>query len=259
MSWVTHDVEPYVIKRHVAKLEAKLGVQLSFMAILIGSWAPDMMSKWFVYGITIGPWAIKADDPREFHRSWPGVGFTHSLFYGVVIGLVVWLILKRGPSAKAWGIGLMIGIWAHVLSDTLDSNGVMLFFPITTAHVHFDAWQYAGETGRFRDAAAYFSGLGFVWDGFWIGMVLLNYRTLGAAYFRAHIVTDRFFGFLGRWAPEAALLAIYRMAFFYGVCRWISWLIWAHVRHSNSFDPSWGGPDWVKPVLVVLSAMGGAE
>ena len=30
------------------------------------------------------------------------------------------------------------------------------------------AWAYAGQYGRLTDAAAYFSGLGFVWDGFWV-------------------------------------------------------------------------------------------
>ncbi len=256
MSWATHDVEPYVIKRHVAKLERKLGFQLSFMAILFGSWAPDMMTKWFIYGIKLGPWEIRADDPRQFHRGWPGLGFTHSLAYGVLIGGLVWLIFRKKSAAKAWGIGLMIGIWAHVLSDTLDTNGVMLAFPFTTARVHFDAWQYAGETGRFRDAAAYFSGLGFVWDGFWIAMVLVNYRTLSAAYFRTNVRPDPFFGFLGRWLPEPALLAIFRLGFFYGVCRWISWLLWVHVVHHNAFDPTWGGPDWVKPMLMVFTLTG---
>lgn len=245
MSWATHDVEPYVIIRHMGKLERRLGSRLSFLAVLIGSWAPDMMSKWYVYGITVGPWKLKAEDPQQFHRSWPGAGFTHSLLYGLAVGLLVWFLFRGKSGAKAWGAGLCVGIWAHVFSDTLDSNGVMMFFPFTEDRVHFDAWAYAGQTGRFRDAAAYFSSLGFVWDGFWIAMVLLNWKVLRADYFREFITTDPVWGFLGRWLPGTALLAIYRLAFFYGVCRWLSWIIWVHVLHDNAFDLSWGGPGWV--------------
>lgn len=256
MSWATHDVEPYVIRRHVERLERKLGFHISFMAILLGSWLPDMMSKWFVYGIELGPWALKADDPRQFHRSWPGMGFTHSLLWGVVFGGAFYLLFRTRGWAKMWGVGLMLGIWAHVLSDTLDSNGVMLFFP-WTQRISFDAWAYAGETGRFIDAAAYFSSLGFIWDGFWIVLVLLNWRTLRAAYFRATVMADPFWGWVNRWVPEAGLLAIYRLAFFYGVCRWLSWLIWVHILNDNSFDASWGGPGWVSTVMALLPLHGG--
>ncbi len=258
MSWATHDVEPYVIKRHVARLERKIGFQLSFMAILLGSWGPDLLTKWIVYGVKLGGFEIKADDPAKFHRGYPGVGLTHSLMFGVVIGLLFYLLSRRNAWAKGWAIGLMIGIWAHVLSDTLDTNGVMLFFPFSLERVSFDAWQYAGETGRYIDGAAYFSSLGFVWDGFWIGMVLLNYRTLSRGYFREHVLPDPFFGFLHRrfHLPEDALVVLYRGAFFFGVCRWVAWLLWAHVLNDNAFDISWGGPDWVAPFGLALPFLG---
>ncbi|MFN0147175.1 MAG: metal-dependent hydrolase [Dehalococcoidia bacterium] len=252
MSWATHDVEPYVIKRHIERLELKLGFGISFLAILIGSWSPDLLTKWFVYGIQVGGYEIKAEDPAQFHRSWPGMGFTHSLFFGVIIALAVWLIFHRKSWAMTWAIGLMIGNWAHVLSDTLDSNGVMLFFPISLSNVHFDAWAYAGSEGRFLDGQAYFSSLGFVWDGFWIAMVLLNYRVLRADYFRTAIVKDPIWGFLGRWMPEHALLALYRGAFFFGVCRWTAWLIWVHVLNDSPLDLSWGGPSWVAPFAALF-------
>lgn len=250
MSWATHDVEPYVIQRHVKRLEDRIGFRLSFMAILLGSWLPDMMTKWFVYGVQVGGYQIKADDPRQFHRSWPGMGFTHSLLYGIVFGLIVWLIFKRFGWSKGWAVGLCIGIWAHVLSDTLDSNGVMLLFP-WTQRIHLDVWAYAGETGRFMDARAYFSSFGFVWDGFWIVMVLLNWRVLRADFFHEHVASDPFWGFLGRWISEAGLLAIYRIGFFYGLCRWISWFIWVHIRHDTPFSIVYGGPEWVAWITFV--------
>lgn len=259
MSWATHDVEPYVIRRHVERLERKLGFHISFMAILLGSWLPDMVTKWLVYGINVGGYDIQAHDPAQFHRSWPGVGPTHSLMYGVVFAGVFYLAFHRKSWAKVWAVGLMFGIWAHVLSDTLDSNGVMLFFPFWTGHVHFDVWAYAGETGRYTDGAAYFSSLGFVWDGFWIGMVLLNWRVLQTEYFRLRVAVDPFWGFLNRRLrlPEEALVVLYRGAFFFGVARWSAWLIWVHVTHSHPFDLSLGGPSWVPPFETLLPFFGG--
>jgi len=244
MSWATHDVEPYVIKRHIVKLEKVIGFKISFVAILVGSWTPDLFTKWLVYGISIGGYNVRAHDPAQFHRGWPGVGFTHSLAYGVAFGGLVYLISK----SKTWGVGLTIGIWAHVLSDTLDTNGVMLFFPISLARVHFDAWKYAGEQSRFYDGAAYFSSLGFVWDALWLAMVLVNWRVLTLSYFRAEVLpTDPFWGAIGHYLPEPALVVLYRGAFFYGLTRWCAWLIWVHGVHHGQypFDLHWGGPSWV--------------
>lgn len=237
MSWATHDFEPYVIYRH-------WGVRLSFVAVLLGSWGPDLFTKWFVYGISVGGFDIRADNPAAFHRSWPGVGFTHSLAFGIVVGAVAWLITRH----TGWGLGLMVGIWAHSLSDTLDTNGTMLFFPISTLRVHFNAWAYAGETTRYFDGAAYFSSLGFVADGFWLALTLANWRVLTLDYFRTRVApADPFWNHLGKLLPESAQVVLYRGAFFYGSTRWVAWLIWTHVIHHYPFDLSWGGPSWVPP------------
>lgn len=237
MSWATHDVEPYIIKQH-------LRGKISFVAILIGSWGPDLFTKWFIYGIDVFGVELRADDPAAFHRGWPGVGLTHSLFFGIVVAAVFFGITR----SRSWSLGLLVGIWAHVLSDTLDTNGVMLFFPLSLDRVSFGAWAYAGETGRYLDGAAYFSSLGFVWDGFWLLLVVLNWKVLTTAYFRTEIAPyDPFWTFTGRYLPESALVVLYRGAFFYGATRWIAWLIWAHVVNSYEFDLSWGGPFWVEP------------
>ena len=133
------------------------------MPLLLGSYAPDLMTKWYVYGIHLGPWDLKADNAAQFHRGWPGLGFTHSFLYGAVIGLIFW----KGLGSKNWGISFMIGQWAHALTDAGDTVGTMLFFP-WTYHFSVGAWAYAGQTGRLTDAAAYFSGLGGMWDLVWI-------------------------------------------------------------------------------------------
>jgi len=224
--------------------------------LLLGSYAPDMMSKWFVYGIHIGGWDLKASDPVQFHRGWPGVGFTHSLLYGVVIAFIFWRVL----GSKTWAISFLIGEWAHAITDTGDTVGTMLFFP-WTIHIHFGAWAYAGQTGRLTDAAAYFSGPGAVWDLVWIVYGIFCWRVLTRSYFEQHVFTaDAFWSRANRVVPVAALLIVYRAAFFYGTCRWIAWSLWAHVVHHYPYDISWGGPHWVpaehSPSLTWLQLAG---
>ena len=236
MSWVAHDLEPYVIQRH-------LGRRVSLIPVLVGSWAPDMFTKWFIYGISIGGMRIQAADPSEFHRSWPGIGFTHSLAFGAVVAALIFLFTR----SRVWSLGFLVGQWAHVLSDTLDTKGVMMFFPISTMRVAFDAWAYAGEAGRLLDAAAYYSSLGFVWDGFWLAMTLINWRVLTLDYFREVVQPhDPFWKLVGRFLPLSAQIVLYRGAFFYGSTRWVAWLLWAHVLNSYPFDLSWGGPGWIE-------------
>ncbi len=211
------------------------------MPLLFGSYAPDIMSKWFVYGIHIGGLDLKASDPVQFHRGWPGVGFTHSLLYGVVIALIIWRLF----GSKTWAISFLIGQWAHAITDTGDTVGTMLFFP-WTIHIHFGAWAYAGQTGRVTDAAAYFSGLGGVWDAVWIVYGIYSWRVLTRSYFETHVFTaDQFWSRANKYLPMPALLVVYRAAFFYGTSRWIAWTLWAHVVHHYPYDLSWGGPHWV--------------
>jgi hypothetical protein len=209
--------------------------------LLLGSYSPDLMTKWYVYGIHLGGLDLKADNPAQFHRGWPGLGFTHSFLYGVVICLIFW----KGLGSKNWGISFLIGQWAHALTDAGDTVGTMLFFP-WTFHVHFDAWAYAGQTGRLTDAAAYFSGLGGLWDAVWIVYGLLSWLVLTRSYFVNHVFTAvAFWSKANSVVPMAALLVFYRAAFFYGTSRWIAWTVWAHVIHNYPYDLSWGGPHWV--------------
>ena len=235
MSWSAHDLEPYAIQRH-------LGGRVAIVPLLIGSYSPDLFSKWFVYGIDAFGFHIKADDPVEFHRGWPGVGFTHSLAFGIAVAALI-LLLTR---SRIWAISFVLGHWAHAITDIGDEVGTMLLFPLTTYQVSVDAWAYAGHVDRLVDAAAYFSGPGFVWDGVWVVYGLLSWRVLTRDYFRTVIVpADPVWQRAGRRVPEAALLALYRASFFYGTTRWVAWLIWAHVIHDFPFDLSWGGPHWV--------------
>jgi hypothetical protein len=234
VSWAAHDLEPYAFQRH-------LTLKIAFVPLLLGSYAPDLMTKWFVYGITIFGIKLKADDPVQFHRGWPGFGFTHSFLFGIAISLVFWKVF----GSKIWAVSFLIGQWAHSLTDTGDTVGTMLLFP-WTHHFNVGAWAYAGQTGRTTDAAAYFSGLGSMWDLVWILYGFFAWRVLTTEYFDRYIFpVDRTWSWANRLLPRAGLITLYRAAFFYGTCRWIAWTIWAHVIHHYPYDLSWGGPHWV--------------
>ena len=75
-----------------------------FLGIAVGTLGPDLFTKAFVYN---------ADDPAQFHRGWPGVGFTHSLSFGVLLAVVVLAVTR----SRSWALGILIGQWAHVLTD----------------------------------------------------------------------------------------------------------------------------------------------
>jgi LexA-binding, inner membrane-associated putative hydrolase len=236
MSWAAHDLEPYAVQRHV-------GIKLAFVPLLIGSYAPDLMTKWFVYGVHIFGHRLKADNPVQFHRGWPGMGFTHSLLWGVVIGLIIWKVFD----SKLWAISFLVGQWAHAITDTGDTVGTMLLFP-WTHHFSLGAWAYAGQTGRLTDAAAYFSGLGSMWDLVFVVYGIYSWRVLTGAYFDRYIFAadQRFWTWLQRFIGRDGLIALYRAAFFYGSCRWVAWTLWAHVVHHYPYDLSWGGPHWIQ-------------
>ena len=117
-----------------------------------------------MYGIDFFGIVVKADNPAQFHRGWPGVGFTHSLMFGVVLGAVVFAVSRN----RLWAVSILIGQWAHALTDIGDTVGTMLFFPFSTHLFSVGAWAYAGQTGRWTDAGAYYSGIGFVWDGVFV-------------------------------------------------------------------------------------------
>lgn len=238
MSWAAHDFETYVIQRH-------LGVRVSYLGVLVGTYAPDALVKWYVYGVDKGPVHIGAAHPALFHRGWPGAGFTHSIAFALLLGLVCWLFTR----SRGWTLGLTVGALAHVVTDTSDTVGTMLFFPLSTDTVSIGLWAYAAEAGRYADAAAYYSSLGVVTDLIWLGVTLLGWRVFTADYFRRVIVpADGAWAWLGRRVPESALLALYRASLFYGTTRLAFWLMWTHVFNAYRWDISMGGPSWIEAV-----------
>ena len=259
MSWAAHELETYVIGRH-------LRVPVSFLAVLAGSLVPDVATKLWVYGFSIGGHHIGAADPAQFHRGWPGLGFTHSLTFGLVVAAgALW-----ATGSRPWAVGLLVGQWAHALTDVNDSVGTMLFFPFSTAHFSTGMWAYAATEGRHGDAAAYYSSLGGIWDMLWLVIALACWPVLGARHFRERVApVDPVWGWMkARLSlPGVVLVAAYRAWFFYGACRIVAWTIWAHAIEKAPWDLSWGGPAFVQRAstpavtaggLALATAIGGA-
>lgn len=240
MSWAAHELESYVIGGHIK-------ARISYLAVLTGSLAPDMLTKLPVYGIHLGPLDIDPQaEPWAYHRGWPGVGPTHSLFFGVLVALLVLWLTKN----RAWALGLMIGEWAHALTDMFDSIGTMLFFPFTTQKYTVGMWAYASQQGKFGDADAYYSSLGGVWDAFWLVVVLFGWRALTRDFFFTRVVpADPVWGWLRRRfrMSNRAMLAVYRAYFCYGAARIVAWTGIARLRSGDRapLDLSWGGPAFV--------------
>jgi len=240
VSWAAHDLEPYVLR-------AEIGASISIPFCLIGSYSPDILTKWAVYGLDFTGTRPVVDDPIQFHRGWPGVGFTHTLLFPIIIGLLIWLFSKH----KSWAISFVIGAWAHVLSDSLDSVGVMLFFPFSDWHFHLDVWQYVGDEGRRLDAVAYYTSFGGVWDAFWALLLLRRWRMLTTAYFLREIYrTDPFWPWAKRRLGIVGALTLYRASAFFGFVSIAAWTFWA--LFVNDFHPSFdwtlGGPQWAPKV-----------
>lgn len=231
MSWAAHEFENYFLQKHV-------GLKASFLGIVAGSLLSDLFTKAFVYA---------ADDPASFHRGWPGVGFSHSLLWGFVFAVAILAITK----SRAWALGVLIGQWAHVLTDVADTAGVMPFFPFSTEPLTISMWKHAAAEGRYGDAAAYYSSLGGAWDLMWLVIVgVVAWKTLTPTYFRTVVVAadPRVWGWLHRRLrlPPTALLLCYWGFMFYGLARMISWFTYARTEAGAELDPVWAGPSWVE-------------
>jgi len=154
--------------------------------------------------------------------------------------------------SKPWGIGILIGYWSHVLTDTADSVGTMMFFPFTTQHYSIGMWQYSSQQGRYGDAAAYYSSLGWAWDVVWLVlMLLLARKALTAEYFHTNVEpADPFWGTLQHRfrMPDHVRRAVFRAYVVYGAARLVGWFLWARLlnpkRGTETMDLSWtGGAD----------------
>ena len=182
MSWAAHQFEVYAIQAHLPK---KMIGRVSFWAIFLGDFTPDFLAKFWVYGFTINGVHYGADVPHQWHRGFPGMGFTHTLFLGIALTAGFWVWRHN----RGFAIGFLLGYAAHALTDINDSVGVMLLFPWVVNWTS-QTWAYAAtiEGGKYLDAAAYYSSLGLAMDVFWLIVVLFSWRVLTREHWRTNVV-----------------------------------------------------------------------
>ena len=135
MSWVAHDLEPYILQRKLGPAFA-----ISFLAVLIGSWGPDMFTKWFVHGLDFAGLHFQASDPVQFHRGWPGSGFTHSLAFALALAfVVVFLFFRDAPNKKVLVLFFFLATASHGALDAMTDGGlgVAFFAPFRGARYFF--------------------------------------------------------------------------------------------------------------------------
>ena len=254
MSWSAHQFETYVLQRHFGEK-----ITVSYLALVAGDMIPDAFTKVWVYGFDIGGSHYGAAEPAEFHRGWPGAGFTHSLAFGAVVAALFWWFSRAHRWATPWAVGIVIGQWAHALTDMNDSMGTMLFFPVTTHNFSLGTWAYAAQVGKHQDAAAYFGSLGFVMDVAWlVVLIVFARRVLTREYFRGVVraADPGVWDAIGRRVPEDGQVALYRGLFVFGVARLVSWSVWAHAIEGYGFDLGWTGPDWLRKVPPSSQSVG---
>jgi membrane-bound metal-dependent hydrolase YbcI (DUF457 family) len=238
MSWAAHDLEPYVLR-------AKLGARISLPFCLLGSYSPDIATKWLVYGVSLGGDQVRISDPVQFHRGWPGVGFTHSYAFGVLVSLIILGAFR----SRVLAFSFLIGQWLHVTSDMLDSVGVMAMFPFSTVHVSTDTYAYAGELGRLSDAHAYYTSLGGICDLLFVMLLIPYWRVLTRGYFDREVITsDPAFIYLRARVGMLPCRMLYHTSAFFGITSVAGWLIWALVWNHWHVDWHPGGPNWVPNV-----------
>jgi hypothetical protein len=253
VSWAAHQFEVYAVQAHLPK---KMKGKVSFWGIFLGDFTPDFLSKFWVYGITINGTHYGASVPEQWHRGWPGMGFTHTVFAGVIFALLLW----GWKHNRALTIGYILGYAAHALTDVNDSVGTMLLFPFSTLSWTLQTWAYAATRsgGKYLDAAAYYSSFGLVMDMFWLFVVAGSWRVLTREHWRTQVVTadPHIWSWIAKYLPERGMLALYRATMFYGICRLVSWTAWAHLfahpvidgvkHHGYPFDLTWTGPYWIQ-------------
>jgi len=133
LPWLAHLTFPLVLKR--------LYQELALKWLLIGALLPD----WFLIGKAL---VYSGMDGRGVP-----LGLGHTLLVPLLIGVFLNL---SGIESRSY-VSFIIGAWSHIFLDTLDSKGVLLFFPFVSKHVAFNVWQYTGQYGFPEDLLLFYA------------------------------------------------------------------------------------------------------
>jgi len=87
--------------------------------LLIGSILPDADCAGSIIGRKIKPISLFFK-----HR-----GFFHSLLFGVIIGITLFIITRNSYSTPCYALGFITGFLSHLFLDSLTRTGVCFFWP----------------------------------------------------------------------------------------------------------------------------------
>ena len=164
MSWLAHFTEQVVFKKHMPKLDLRW--------LLIGGMAPDALGllKILIYTRVL---------EYEQHRGME-FGAMHTLFFGFLIaGIVYFYYLRknnwiRNDVAIMWSVSVLIGEFSHIISDSFDSKGCMLFWPYLTEQYGIGFWEYRAHYGLSNDF------MYFHWGNVWAPIIECFFATWAA-------------------------------------------------------------------------------
>jgi len=100
----------------------------------------------------------------------PHRGLTHTpIFAGLIIAVLYYFLQQRIKYCDPICIGLAVGIFSHLVLDTLTERGVMWFWPITPKHLRLCRIRSNRTTEKmlrgFMNMGAVVLGVGFaIWE-----------------------------------------------------------------------------------------------
>jgi inner membrane protein len=107
---------------------------------------PDRDIKWQRMGVPVK------------HR-----GFTHSLFFAVIIGLCLSFVYGYGQNSDKWGnLGFLagfMGIIGHMIGDLITHHKFKFFYPVS--HRSFGGWGLTSASNKFVNEGLFKLGITF--------------------------------------------------------------------------------------------------
>lgn len=141
MCWLAHLTEQFIFKKHAGRLDLRW--------LLVGATVPD------VFGLLKVAIYTGLIDHKQ-HRSGQ-LGTFHTPFFGVLMALGVYLFYLHGAGwrpnlrAKLMTLSVLVGQWSHIISDSFDSKGCMLFYPFSKTRYPMGFWEYRADRGLVND------------------------------------------------------------------------------------------------------------
>ena len=155
-----HALEAVLVKKYLGK-----GI-LAWM--VLGQVAPDLVTKVFIF---------ETDNAWQAQKL-PPLGLTHTPFLHLLVGILIYLILRDKSSAFSKSASYVVGAWTHILMDAGDPYGVMLYYPLSEDLfkwrdiVGIDFWAYGNQYSGAIDARMYFMSWGLLIEAFFLFSVL---------------------------------------------------------------------------------------